>query len=117
MNFAPPRPPLFDTRQVRRAFGRAAHGYDAASPLQREIESRLLESLDHWALRHRDEVPQVIVDVACGPARAAACAGRVSGLAHRAYGWKGQNSGISALHSSQVRMFIGMPRRAKSAKR
>lgn len=71
MNFAPPRPPLFDTRQVRRAFGRAAHGYDAASPLQREIESRLLESLDHWALRHRDEVPQVIVDVACGPARAA----------------------------------------------
>ena len=47
------------------------HEHDAASPLQREIESRLLESLDHWALRHRDEVPQVVVDVACGPARAA----------------------------------------------
>ena len=62
---------LFDSRQVRRAFGRAAAGYDAASPVQREIESRLLESLDHWALRHRDEVPQVVVDVACGPARAA----------------------------------------------
>ena len=43
---------VFDTRQVRRAFGRAAAGYDAASPLQREIESRLLESLDLNHLVH-----------------------------------------------------------------
>lgn len=62
---------VFDHRQVRRAFGRAAAGYDAASPLQREIESRLLESLDHYALRHGDASPEVILDVACGPARAA----------------------------------------------
>ena len=45
---------VFDSRQVRRAFGRAAAGYDAASPIQREIESRLLESLDYYALRHSD---------------------------------------------------------------
>lgn len=62
---------LFDSRQVRRAFGRAAAGYDAASPVQREIESRLLESLDYYALRHGDAQPKVILDVACGPARAA----------------------------------------------
>ena len=62
---------VFDSRQVRRAFGRAAAGYDAASPLQREIESRLLESLDYYALRHGDVAPGVILDVACGPARAA----------------------------------------------
>ncbi len=62
---------IFDSRQVRRAFGRAAAGYDAASPLQREIESRLLESLDHWSLRHGDATPKVILDVGCGPGRAA----------------------------------------------
>ena len=61
---------VFDTRQVRRAFGRAAAGYDAASPLQREIESRLLESLDYYRLRHGDAEPAVVLDVACGPARA-----------------------------------------------
>ena len=63
--------PVFDSRQVRRAFGRAAAGYDAASPLQREIESRLLESLDYYALRHGDVAPEIILDVASGPARAA----------------------------------------------
>ena len=62
---------VFDNRQVRRSFGRAAEGYDAASHLQREIESRLLESLDYYALRHGDATPGVILDVACGPARAA----------------------------------------------
>ena len=62
---------LFDSRQVRRAFGRAAAGYDRASPIQREIESRLLESLDHWTIRHGDDAPGVVVDVGCGPARAA----------------------------------------------
>ncbi len=62
---------VFDSRQVWRAFGRAAAGYDAASRVQREIESRLLESLDHYALRHGDAEPGVVLDVACGPARAA----------------------------------------------
>lgn len=38
---------LFDTRQVRRAFSRAAAGYDAAAQLQRAAEARLLESLDY----------------------------------------------------------------------
>ncbi|PNS08696.1 malonyl-ACP O-methyltransferase BioC [Solilutibacter silvestris] len=63
---------LFDARQVRHAFGRAAQGYEEASALQREIESRLLESFDHYALRHGDAKPQVIVDLGCGPAHAAA---------------------------------------------
>lgn len=71
MSPAPPATPLFDSRHVRRAFGRAAHGYHAASALQREIEARLLESLDHWPLRHGDALPTVLADVACGPARAA----------------------------------------------
>lgn len=62
---------VFDSRQVRRSFSRAAAGYDAASPVQREIEARLLESLDYYALRHGDAEPGVILDVACGPARAA----------------------------------------------
>lgn len=62
---------LFDHRHVRRAFGRAAAGYDAASPLQREIESRLLESLDHYPMRHGDATPTRVLDLACGPARAA----------------------------------------------
>lgn len=62
---------VFDARQVRRSFGRAAAGYDAASLIQQEIESRLLESLDYYALRHDDAPPSVILDVACGPARAA----------------------------------------------
>ena len=38
--------PLFDTRQVRRAFSRASGSYDAAARLQHEVESRLLESLE-----------------------------------------------------------------------
>ncbi|HXH01530.1 MAG TPA: malonyl-[acyl-carrier protein] O-methyltransferase BioC, partial [Xanthomonadaceae bacterium] len=36
----------FDPRQVRRAFARAAAGYAQAATLQREVETRLLESLD-----------------------------------------------------------------------
>ena len=64
---------LFDRRLVRRRFGRAAAGYAAASALQREIESRLLESIDHYTLRHGvDARPARIVDVACGPAHASA---------------------------------------------
>jgi len=59
-------PPLFDARHVRRAFSRAATGYDAAAALQHEVESRLLESLDYLK-----EAPGVAVDLGSGPASAA----------------------------------------------
>jgi malonyl-CoA O-methyltransferase len=58
---------LFDHRQVRRAFSRAAHGYDQAAALQREVGARLIETLDYL----EDRVPQVVVDVGCGPGHAA----------------------------------------------
>lgn len=57
-----PHDPLFDTRQVRRAFSRAAHGYDAAAALQHEVESRLHESLDYF-----DQRPDTVVDLGSGP--------------------------------------------------
>jgi malonyl-CoA O-methyltransferase len=59
---------LFDDRQVRRAFSRAAEGYDAAATLQREVASRLAESLDYLddpALGLAP--PQVVVDLGSGP--------------------------------------------------
>lgn len=62
----------FDTRQVRRAFSRAAPGYARAAALQREVESRLLESLDYLddpALGRAP--PGVVLDVGTGPGRAA----------------------------------------------
>ena len=59
---------LFDRRHIRRAFSRSATGYEAAATLQREIESRLLESLDYLD----DRAPQVALDVGSGPAHAAA---------------------------------------------
>lgn len=58
---------LFDHRQVRRAFSRAAHGYDRAAALQREVGARLMETLDYLEGR----VPEVVVDVGCGPGHAA----------------------------------------------
>lgn len=64
---------LYDARQVRRAFSRAASGYDAAAGLQHAVEARLLEMLDYRddpALR--SEPPRVVVDLGCGPGRAAA---------------------------------------------
>ncbi|QQP95013.1 malonyl-ACP O-methyltransferase BioC [Lysobacter enzymogenes] len=54
---------LFDHRQVRRSFSRAAHGYDQAAALQREVGARLSETLDYL----EDRVPEVVVDVGCGP--------------------------------------------------
>lgn len=65
---------LFDHRQVRRAFSRAAHGYDDAAALQREVASRLLESLAYYEDRGGGEarVPQVVLDVGCGPGHATA---------------------------------------------
>jgi malonyl-CoA O-methyltransferase len=64
---------LYDTRQVRRAFSRAASGYDVAARLQHRVEARLLEMLDYRddpALRNAP--PGVVVDLGCGPGRAAA---------------------------------------------
>lgn len=65
----------FDGRQVQRAFSRAAADYRSAADLQREIESRLLESLDYLDL-HPDAdgraAPAVVLDVGSGPGNAAA---------------------------------------------
>jgi malonyl-CoA O-methyltransferase len=62
----------FDARQVRRAFSRAAPGYEAAATLQREVEAQLLESLDYHATKHGDErPPQRVLDLGSGPGRAA----------------------------------------------
>jgi len=65
--------PLFDTRQVRRAFSRASAGYVAAARLQHEVEKRLLESLDYLedpALQRAP--PAVVLDLGCGPGHASA---------------------------------------------
>lgn len=58
----------FDSHRIRRAFARAAPGYDAVAALQREVESRLLEQCDALA----DSVPQSVLDLGCGPGRASA---------------------------------------------
>lgn len=58
-------PPL-DSRHVRRAFGRAAPSYSAHAVLQREVEQRLLERLDYLTT-----APARVLDVGCGPGRAA----------------------------------------------
>jgi biotin biosynthesis protein BioC len=60
--------PLFDPRQVRRAFSRAAAGYDAAAALQAEVRTRLLGSLDYLD----DREPEVVLDVGSGTGHAAA---------------------------------------------
>lgn len=56
----------FDQRQVRRSFSRAAASYDANAVLQREVESRLLERLDLLS-----DAPSRVLDLGCGPGRAA----------------------------------------------
>ena len=61
------RDAVFDPRQVRRAFSRASASYEAAAALQHEVEARLLESLDYL----EDRVPEVVLDLGCGPAHAA----------------------------------------------
>lgn len=59
---------LFDHRQVRRAFSRAAHGYDTAAALQREVGSRLSESLEYLDDPGLNRAPpQVVLDIGCGP--------------------------------------------------
>ncbi len=64
--------PLFDSRQVRRAFSRSAGSYAAAAQLQHQVEARLLESLDYLddpALKR--EPPQRVLDLGCGTGTAA----------------------------------------------
>ena len=63
--------PLFDTRQVRRAFSRSAASYDAAAQLQHATEARLLESLDYLddPVLER-QPPQRVLDLGCGTGRA-----------------------------------------------
>jgi malonyl-CoA O-methyltransferase len=63
--------PLFDAKQVRRAFSRSAGSYDPAARLQHAVEARLLESLDYLddpALKR--ETPQRVLDLGCGTGRA-----------------------------------------------
>lgn len=56
-----------DFRAVRRHFGRAATTYDAAAALQREVESRLLESLVFAKAE-----PNVVLDLGAGTGHASA---------------------------------------------
>lgn len=67
---AAPVTPLVDVRQVRRAFARAAAGYDAAAVLQREIAARMLERLDYVKIQ-----PGAIVDLGCGTGASLAALG------------------------------------------
>ena len=50
-----------DRRQLRAAFERAAHAYDAAAVLQREVGVRLLERLELTTLK-----PSRVLDLGCG---------------------------------------------------
>jgi malonyl-CoA O-methyltransferase len=59
-----------DAYRVRRAFARAAAGYDAAAALQREIAARMLERLDDVKIR-----PDVLVDLGCGTGASLAALG------------------------------------------
>jgi malonyl-CoA O-methyltransferase len=56
-----------DDDRVRRAFSRAAPGYDAIALLQHEVETRLLERLDQLTAH-----PARVLDVGAGPGRASA---------------------------------------------
>jgi malonyl-CoA O-methyltransferase len=56
-----------DAPRLRRAFSRAANGYEAVAALQREVATRLLEQLDVVG----DAMPARVFDLGCGPGRAA----------------------------------------------
>lgn len=58
---------VFDHRQLRRSFGRAASRYSEVAALQREVEARLLEQLAYLD----DRQPQRVLDLGSGPGRAA----------------------------------------------
>ncbi|AGA91719.1 biotin biosynthesis protein BioC [Thioflavicoccus mobilis 8321] len=53
--------PAIDKAAARRAFTRAASGYDGAAVLQREIADRMLERLDYIRLE-----PQLVLDLGAG---------------------------------------------------
>lgn len=57
--------PPIDVAHVRRAFGRAAAGYDRHAVLQHEVEQRLLERLEYF-----EKEPARVVDIGCGTGRA-----------------------------------------------
>jgi malonyl-CoA O-methyltransferase len=52
---------LLEERAVRRAFGRAARGYDEHAVLEREVGERLVEHLDPIRIE-----PRRVVDLGCG---------------------------------------------------
>ena len=56
-----PNPFALDRAQLRPAFERVAHSYDAAAGLQREVADRLLERLEVVRL-----APALVLDVGCG---------------------------------------------------
>lgn len=58
---------VFDRRQLRRSFGRAASRYTEVAALQREVEARLLDQLAYLD----DRQPQRVLDLGSGPGRAA----------------------------------------------
>jgi malonyl-CoA O-methyltransferase len=58
---------VFDRRQLRRSFGRAASRYTEVAALQREVEARLLEQLGYLD----DRQPSRVLDLGSGPGRAA----------------------------------------------
>lgn len=60
---------LFDVRQVRRSFSRAAAGYTQEARLQRQVEAELLDCLDYRA--SDAPPPDVVLDVGSGPGAAA----------------------------------------------
>ena len=63
---APVSGAFVDARQVRRAFSRAAAGYDDAAQIDREIGRRMLERLDYVKI-----APSCILDLGCGSGAAA----------------------------------------------
>lgn len=65
--------PHLDRQHIRHAFGRAAASYEQHDALQREVESRLFDSLDYYE-RSPDYrgPPQRILDVGCGTGRGTA---------------------------------------------
>jgi malonyl-CoA O-methyltransferase len=56
-----------DPAAIRRAFARAATGYEGAAVLQREVEGHLLERVEYVKT-----LPKRVLDVGCGPGRASA---------------------------------------------
>ena len=63
--FPAPDPREVDPRAVRRAFSRAAGGYDAAAVLQKEVSSRMAQRLDYVKIE-----PAAVLDAGCGTGEA-----------------------------------------------